>query len=217
MAISFKEELKPVLTTEEKKSRLLNLRSFHEQSFKILGVPNAQFIGKIFFINSDKQWKIKMFESEFRYGVDLYIEPTKLDYTPENYLHQHLESERELFKWTYHPAWDKEYEKLLPGTKGNNGSSVIYLLPVDDLQSVAELIAAKQKENKLTEIKKSKEVESNTVDNTVTTTTTQKLVVNSENEDCFIQQATLRDLAAIWLKKPVSNKQWLNDIVNSAR
>jgi hypothetical protein len=36
-----------------------------------------------------------------------------------------------------------------------------------------------------------------------------------EQEDAtFMGETTLRDLAAILLKKPVSNKPWLNDIIN---
>jgi hypothetical protein len=33
--------------------------------------------------------------------------------------------------------------------------------------------------------------------------------------DAPLSQITMRDLAAIMLKKPVSNKKWLNDIINS--
>jgi hypothetical protein len=33
--------------------------------------------------------------------------------------------------------------------------------------------------------------------------------------DAPLDQVTIRDLAAIMLKKPVSNKKWLNDIINS--
>ena len=29
-----------------------------------------------------------------------------------------------------------------------------------------------------------------------------------------LNEMTIRDLAAIMLKKPVSNKKWLNDIIN---
>jgi len=33
------------------------------------------------------------------------------------------------------------------------------------------------------------------------------------DQDCPIDQMNIRDLAAILLKKPVSKKKWLNDLV----
>jgi hypothetical protein len=33
------------------------------------------------------------------------------------------------------------------------------------------------------------------------------------NSDAPFDQLTIRDLAALLLKKPVSNKKWLNDLV----
>ena len=36
-----------------------------------------------------------------------------------------------------------------------------------------------------------------------------------EQEDAHYSEMTLRDLAAIFLKKPVSNKQWLNNLINN--
>jgi hypothetical protein len=39
-------------------------------------------------------------------------------------------------------------------------------------------------------------------------------ILPNANEDLPMDQMTIRDLAAIFLNKPVSTKQWLNDLIN---
>lgn len=35
--------------------------------------------------------------------------------------------------------------------------------------------------------------------------------------DCPMNEMTMRDLVAIWIKRPVSNKKWLNDILKEVK
>jgi hypothetical protein len=94
---------------------------------------------------------------------------------------------RTLYKWRFNPHFEEEYEKTEPAANGH----VRYLIPVSELIKI--------------------EIE-------------QPVAVNEfpdfdeimdPDTDAPIGQLTIRDLAAIMLKRPVSQKKWLNDIINS--
>jgi hypothetical protein len=96
--------------------------------------------------------------------------------------------DRGLYKWKYNPHFEEEYEK----TEAMNGATNFrYLVPI------TELITVK----------------------TYTETETEKKQTNivfdlpDSNVDLPMDQMTMRDLAAILLKKPISKKEWLNDII----
>jgi hypothetical protein len=101
-----------------------------------------------------------------------------------------LESEdptRTLYKWRFNPHYDEEYEKTEPAANGHYR----YLVPVSELIKI--------------EMEQAVEVsEFPDFDE-----------IMDPDLDAPLSQITMRDLAAIMLKKPVSNKKWLNDIINS--
>jgi hypothetical protein len=97
------------------------------------------------------------------------------------------DSERTLWKLHFNPHWEDEYD-----TTPTTDSALRYLIPVSELVKVKA--PAK-------------------------TVATRAGVAVTEFEDfsnlldCPVSEMTVRDLAAILLKKPVSNKSWLNDLV----
>ena len=101
-----------------------------------------------------------------------------------------LESEdptRTLYKWSYNSFYDEEYETTDPNANGH----VRYLIPVSELTAI-------KTETKSTE--------------------TQGLFPDFDDLmdsdlDAPLSSLTVRDLAAILLQKPVSNKKWLNDLI----
>jgi hypothetical protein len=124
------------------------------------------------------------FKSELSKGEDIYTE----------YVSIALDSEdptRTLYKWSYNSFYDEEYET----TDANANGHVRYLIPVSELIKI--------KPETKTETKN---------------TETQGLFPDFDDLmdsdlDAPLSSLTVRDLAAILLKKPVSNKKWLNDLI----
>jgi hypothetical protein len=98
---------------------------------------------------------------------------------------------RTLYKWRYNPHYETEYETTEPNAKGD----VRYLIPV------AELIKIEIKADPLNE-ESDKFPDFTELMNT--------------DEDAPLSMLTIRDLAAIMLQKPVSQKEWLNKIINKS-
>jgi hypothetical protein len=104
-----------------------------------------------------------------------------------------MESEdptRTLYKWKFNSFWSEEYEEV---ESDKPEISERYLIPVSELVKVStpeKTVAPKQ-------------LEFNGFDEIMNT-----------DQDAPLDQLTIRDLAAIMLKKPVSQKKWLNDLIN---
>jgi hypothetical protein len=96
------------------------------------------------------------------------------------------DSERTLWKLHFNPHWEEEYD-----TTDAAESMVRYLIPVSELVKVKAPAKPTRSGAIVTEF----EDFSNLLD------------------DCPITEMTVRDFAAIMLKKPVSSKSWLNDLV----
>ncbi len=96
--------------------------------------------------------------------------------------------DRTLYKWRYNPNYKEEYETL-----ENNGTTR-YMIPV------SELILVKSYTPEVLEETKYKPTFSAPKD-------------VSNGIDLPFSDLTIRDLAAILLKKPISNKLWLNDLI----
>jgi hypothetical protein len=96
---------------------------------------------------------------------------------------------RVLYKWRFNPHYEEEYSKTEPAANGHYR----YLVPVSELMKI--------------------EFEQETP-------TQNSLFPNFDaiidpDQDAPLNNITLRDLAAIILQKPVSQKQWLNEIIKS--
>jgi hypothetical protein len=98
--------------------------------------------------------------------------------------------DRNLYKWRYNPHFEEEYEKTEPGANGH----FRYLVPVSELIKIE--FDAQIPENK-------GESEFPNFDE-----------IMDPDADAPLSQLTVRDLAAILLKKPVSHKKWLNDLIS---
>ena len=97
---------------------------------------------------------------------------------------------RTLYKWRFNPHYEEEYEKTDPGPNGH----FRYLVPVSELIKV-EIVP----EEPLAEGNMFPDFEE----------------IMDPDLDAPLSQLTVRDIAAIMLKKPVSSKKWLNDIIKS--
>lgn len=97
------------------------------------------------------------------------------------------DTERRLYRWNFNPHFQEEYDTTEPNPQTGH---VRYLVPVDELVLI--------KRNPDPEPEPEPEFGK----------------LPDANLDLPVNQMTIRDLAAILLKKPVSTKPWLNDIIN---
>lgn len=97
---------------------------------------------------------------------------------------------RTLYKWRFNPHYDEEYERT---ETAGNASNYRYLIPVSELIKI--------------------EIEKDEPETTNQFPDFDEIM--DPDADSPLNQITLRDLAAILLKKPVSHKKWLNDLIKS--
>jgi len=102
--------------------------------------------------------------------------------------------ERTLYQWKFNPHFDEEYDKV----DEHDPNKVRYLVPIDELKIVKKYSPIGDTSEK--EIKK---VNNNDFD----------FNLPNPDTDPPLNEITVRDLAAIMLNKPVSNKEWLNEII----
>lgn len=93
---------------------------------------------------------------------------------------------RTLYKWAFNPDYKKDYKIAEPHQAHQ---SIRYLIPIGELINVNKQLSE--------EILQSEEV----------------FDLPDPDSDLPIDQLTIRDFAAIMTGKPVSQKQWLNEII----
>lgn len=181
------------VTTEERKENLKKLKEFHKDTLNQLGVSDAYLIGKMAYRPSGKTTKfVSLFHSEISKGTDVYIEFTDRFNIPEF-------SDRTLYLYRFNPHFEEEYEKA--GT--DEVASQRYLVPVEELK-VVKTYSPEAIVNPPQEKEKIK------VSNV---TTDFDFSLPNPDNDPPLNEMTIRDLAAILLQRPVSNKEWLNTLI----
>jgi len=96
--------------------------------------------------------------------------------------------DRKLYRWRFNPHFEEEYAKTDP-TPGTG--HVRYLVPVEELQ----IVKVNKPEEEVVQRKL-------TFDD-----------LPDPETDLPMDQMTIRDYAAIHMRKPVSKKEWLNDLI----
>jgi len=97
--------------------------------------------------------------------------------------------ERILYKWIFNYHYNEEYERTEPAANGH----FRYLVPVSELVKV--------------DVEREEPTQGSLFPDFDE--------IMDPDQDAAFNQITLRDLAAIMLNKPVSHKQWLNEIIKS--
>lgn len=173
---------------EDRRSKTAELRKAHQEYFEKAGISAAKFVPKLAYKPPGKdELFVGFFPNELRGGEDVYTEFASRDLEVED-------PERNLYKWKYNPHWEEEYEKTEPGPSG----SFRYLIPVIELVKV-------QKKEFVTKPSAKTNIE--------TSEPFMEFDLIDPDIDAQFEQLTIRDLAAILLKKPVSNKKWLNKLI----
>lgn len=172
-------------SSEDKKANLAKLREFHKNTIGEMGIDSYFLVGKMCYLSPRGEKVISFFHSEISKGNDVFVEFTDRFNNPED-------PDRTLYRWTFNPHFNEEYEKADP----EDPTKVRYLIPIDELKVI-------KKYSPTANIK------------TETETKSQDFGMPDPSTDPPLNEMTVRDLAAIMLKKPVSNKKWLNDIILS--
>ena len=178
-----------VSSPEDKKENLKKVKEFHKATIENLGVSDYSLLPKLAYRPTGKTEKyVSFFYSEISKGQDVYLEFTDRNNVPED-------PDRTLYLWKFNPHFEEEYEKTEP-TEGTG--HVRYLVPVDEFKTIKkyspEAIINPPKETKIP---------------------IADFSLPDPETDPPINEMTIRDLAAIMLAKPVSKKEWLNNIIKN--
>lgn len=185
MGISTKKVNNPK-NVKSKREKVSLLRKQHASLFSKEKILNPKFSPRMCYM-LDGELVISFYDRELYGGADLYTEFCNRDYEQEE---KGGYPKGTLWKWIYNPEYRTEYKK----SDLNAGiNDVRYIIPIEELINVTELHSS---------VNKPSEEEETLLD------------TPTAGEDVPYSSMTLRDYVAIQLKKPVSHKQWLNEIIS---
>jgi hypothetical protein len=206
----------------------------HMDTFRAIGNPDPFFIIKTAFFQKGKFGRqVQFFASEIGKGEDVYIEfydnvtddkGTITDVIP-------FSDDRQLFKYKFNPFFEEEYETKT-GTNYKGDPYVLYTVPLSEMMAVlkdgTEITYALYEKRKADAETKVKQVEEELpkLQSSLFPDFEEEFPKKEESkpvsivdiltgEDAPMSDMTIADFAAIMLKKPVSNKLWLNSLINS--
>lgn len=187
---------------KEKRDRLAKLRLYHQPTFDRLKIMNPKFIPKLAYKPLGKTEEyISFFENEINHGADVYVEFADREFFLQN------KNDRELYRLRYNPHYSTEYEKLAAIEEGKSDR---YIIPIAELVLIQKdpIVAdtAFEISEEATPVLKTKPV-------VVSQPEIDFPKLIDPTTDAAFELMTLRDYACIHLKKPVSNKPWLNQII----
>jgi hypothetical protein len=171
-------------STLNRQEKTEELLKHHQWKFDLLQEDKPVFIPKCAYVPKGM--------SEYHIGFFLSeMKKGKDIYTEFTSIELYPEdANRTLYKWRYNPHFEEEYDKTDPLPNGQYR----YLVPVAELVK----IEFNKETSKTDQVNSFPDFDQ----------------IMDPDMDAPFSQMTVRDLAAILLKKPVSHKQWLNDLIN---
>lgn len=202
----------------------------HMETFKAIGNLDPFFIIKTAFFQKGKFGRhVQFFESEIGKGEDIYIEfydnVTDANGSVTNVIP--FSEDRQLFKYKHNPFYVEEYETK-SGTNYKGEPYVLYTVPVSEMCAVLKdgteithSLYEKRKADAETKVKEEEvelpKLQSSLFPNFDEEFPSEKKIDISSilvGEDALMSDMTISDFAAIMWKQPVSNKLWLNSLIN---
>jgi hypothetical protein len=180
-----------------KKSKLEAVRSHHEDLISDLGISKTDFNMKMPFYDKNGKVVVGIFASEFRKEKGFYFELIDRKLDP-------ADPERKVYRVAPSTTFEEEYELNEKGS---------YLVPIEELRIVNEQAVAISHSAAVTS------VDSVTQKTTfkANKTSVQAYKAPATMEDAPYAEMTIRDFYAIHTGKPVSAKNWLNDLIKSTK
>jgi hypothetical protein len=172
-----------------KKDKLEAIRNYHQELINDLGIDRADFNMKMPFYDQKARMVVGIFASEFKKEKGFFFElvTRKLDPADE---------ERRVYRIAPSSSYEEEYELNEKGS---------YLVPIEELRVVNPHSVA---------ISKSSAV---TASDNVLKPSLSEIAYKAPAlmEDAPYSDMTIRDYYAIHTNKPVSAKNWLNDLIKN--
>jgi len=195
----------------------------HMETFKTLGLTDPVFIIKTAFYKKGKFGKqCQFFEWELKKGEDIYIEFYDNVYDSAGKTINIIpgSDDRMLFKLKNNPFYNEEYD--FTETESDGKIDRKYLVPLGELvavlstgQEISYALYEKRKEEAELELPQLQTSLSIFPD--FEQDYGKKETVTATEEDAPLSEITIKDLAAIMLMKPVSNRPWLNELIKQTK
>lgn len=171
---------------EDKRDKLKKLREFHQPTLNTLGVNDTAFIPKFAYPPHGKTEKYVAF---FQSEISK-GQDIFVEFCDKDNNPQF--EDRALYRWKFNPRFEEEYEKTEPSpTTGH----IRYLVSISEFLKVKDYTDDSSQDDP----SQLKEFE-----------------LADPDVDLPMDQMTIRDYAAIHMKKPVSMKPWLNEIISKS-
>jgi hypothetical protein len=173
-----------------KKDKLEAIRSFHQELINDLGIERSDFNMKMPFYDQKARMVVGIFASEFKKDKGFFFELVTRQLDP-------ADEERKVYRVAPSGSYEEEYELNEKGS---------YLVPVEELRVVNPDSVAISKSSAVT-----------ASDNFLkgTQPLVERYKAPAPMEDAAYSEMTIRDYYAIHSGKPVSAKNWLNDLIKN--
>jgi len=173
-----------------KKDKLEAIRSFHQELINDLGIERSDFNMKMPFYDQKARMVVGIFASEFKKDKGFFFELVTRQLDP-------ADEERKVYRVAPSGSYEEEYELNEKGS---------YLVPVEELRVVNPNSVAISKSSAVT-----------ASDNFLkgTQPLVERYKAPAPMEDAAYSEMTIRDYYAIHSGKPVSAKNWLNELIKN--
>jgi len=207
----------------------------HMDTFKSIGLADPFFTIKTAFFKKGKFGKqCQFFEWELKKGEDIYIEfyENVYDSTGKNTDIVPGIEDRPLFKLKYNPFYHEEYD-VTETVDADGKVDRKYLVSLGEMvavlpsgQEISYALFEKRKEEaklEVPQLQQSLSIFPDFEEEFIKRNKAEKLpgsdfdIDKSVNESCILANISLKDFAAIMLVKPVSDKEWLNELIKQTK
>lgn len=180
-------------TTEEKRELSKKLFEKHKPILEQLSIEDPLFIPKMNYYSKPLNCRVVgFFESELKFGKDIYVEFVDRYHQPEDPL-------RRLYVWKFRDPENLEKDEA-------DERFTKYLVPVTDFVLIGESVPDLDLPWKDAD-------EDSRIVLPVEPKSAKQPSVDNKLSDLPIGEMTIRDIVAILHRKPVSSKDWLNELI----
>lgn len=203
-----------------RKDREREFFTHHMPTFQNIGITDPFFTIKTAFFQKGKFGRhVQFFEWELKKGQDIYVEfyDNLSDSNGKTINVIPMYKDRPLFKFKNNPFYSEEYEQK-ENLNDKGETYITYIIPVNEcvmvLNSGQEInYALYEKRKEEAELEVPQLQTSLSIFPDFEQDYGKKETVTANEEDAPLSEITIKDLAAIMLMKPVSNRLWLNELI----
>ena len=192
----------PSASAVTNRDKVIALMQYHKPLFVKEGVSNPKFVPRLCYPHNGVQ-VVTFFPKEIAGGQDIYIEFCNRELEPED-------PDRTLWKWIFNPNYDEEYDITEPHPHTTDRR---YIIPITELVNVKEYHEKMEATGPMSTVHIVGLKETPQEESVPQESIKQAPSSNGQSTDIPYEAMTVRDYAAIQWKLPVSNKDWLNELI----